>query len=92
MKDQPCAVKQHEDMSPVEPVTEEPSPTPNPLAWWRTVPNPWRDAIPKCAWGGGCQKIGTRWVSRHTLYCDEHGAQWGLQDAPWAELTRKEGM
>lgn len=52
-------------------------------------PNPWRDAIPKCHWGSSCGRIGTKWIARHILYCDEHGSPW-MQDAPWAELARKE--
>ncbi len=53
--------------------------------------NPWRDCLPRCHAGGDCKKIGTKWVMRHILYCDDHGGAW-LQDAPWAELARKEGL
>lgn len=51
----------------------------------------WRDCLPKCHAGGPCKKIGVKWVARHILYCDDHGGAW-LQDAPWAELARAEGL
>lgn len=45
--------------------------------------------LPRCHWGA-CEKLGTRWVARHVLYCDTHGSSY-LQDAPWAPLVRKLG-
>jgi hypothetical protein len=52
--------------------------------------NPWRDVIPRCSWGG-CNRLSTKWIARTVANCDEHGSQY-LQDTPWAELARSEGL
>ena len=46
----------------------------------------WLAVIPKCSWG--CGKLGTKWISRHVVNCDEHGSEF-LQDVPWAALARE---
>ena len=47
----------------------------------------WLAVIPKCSWSG-CNKLGTKWISRHVCNCDEHGAPF-LPDVPWSELARE---
>jgi hypothetical protein len=49
-----------------------------------------RAVFPRCHWPN-CSNIGVKWIARHVLYCDEHGSPF-LQDAPWAEFVRKEGL
>jgi len=47
----------------------------------------WLAVIPKCSWAG-CNKLGTKWISRQVCNCDDHGAAF-LPDVPWAELARE---
>lgn len=74
-------MKQSEPVATDQPVTSDVSAPPT---------NPWRDVIPRCS-RGGCNRIGTKWIARTTANCDEHGSAY-LQDTPWAELARKEGL